>query len=236
MFFCKICGRQLGKEGDICIDCYQGLIDEESQRDDKVLLKIKATFNMAYEILKTPILYFLVFSLIFFVIIASFQNSILNGLLNLVVYSGALILYFLIMKIRTESRIIYLYKTKLIYKRKFHLKNKFEVRYEDIEEIAFEDIENKKTQIYQSSWWLSKINKKYKMSELFFRIKKTDDSIFSLGFYIKPIYNFRIDIMPKLIKIMGFEERKEVQKSAIEEMLNIKKKDKDKEQDKNNKQ
>lgn len=234
MYFCKICGRQLEKKGDICIDCYEGLIEEdEDQNNTEVIYTIKAQYKFGYEIMKAPFTFLLIAILIIFSIIVSFQNSVLTGILNLLVYLGAFVLYFLINKIRIESRTIELYKNKLIYTRKLHLKNRYEVRYRDIEEVQFEDLDKKSSILSQSSWWLFKVNKKYKMTDLFFKIRKTEESFFTTGFFIKPIYNFKEEVMPNLMKIMGFTERTEERRTNIEEMFNIKAKKKDKETDTN---
>ena len=229
MYFCKICGRQLEKKGDICINCYENLIEEEEkEQDNEVLFSFRAKYSLIYEIMRGPLTYLLILTLIVIAIIAGFQTNLLTGFLTLIVYLGLFILYFLLNKIRIESRKIDLYRTRLIYTRKLHLKNYYEVRYKDIYEITFEDIDKKTSLLSQTSWWLSKVNKKYKMTDLYFRIKKTDSSLFTPGFFIKPVQNFKEDIMPKIMEIMGFTKKDEEKRSTIEELLNIKKKDKDK--------
>lgn len=237
MYFCKICSRQLEKEGDICIDCYEGLIEEEeNQQDDAILFSFRAKYSLGYEIMKTPIYFTIILVLLIFAVVLGFQTNVLTGILSLVVYFGVFTLYFLLSKIRIQSRIVDLYKNKLVYTRKLHLKNFYEIKYKDIDEIEFVDIDQKNSIFSQSSWWLTRLNKKHKMSELFFRLKKTEDSIISPGFFVKPVYNFKEEIMPKVMEIMKFTERTEKKRSGIEEMLNIKKKDKDKEKEiKNNK-
>ena len=74
------------------------------------------------------------------------------------------------------------------------------------------------------------------MTDLFFKLKKSEETFFPSLFIIKPVHNFKEDIMPNIMKIMGFEENTEERRSNIEEMLNInikrKNKDKDKKSDK----
>lgn len=228
MYFCKICGRQLEKKGDICIECYEGLIEaEENENDTDILFSFKAKYSFIYEIMKAPLTFILITLLLLFAIIVAFQTNITTGILTLIVYTGLYILYFLLQKIRIQSRKIDLYRTKLIYTRKLHLKNYLEVKYSNIQEIQFQDIYKKTSIFTQSSWWLSKINKKFKMTELFFKLKKTENTFLNPGFFIAPIQNFNEDIMPKLMEIMNFSEITEEKKSAIEELLNINKKDKE---------
>ncbi len=232
MYFCKICGRQLEKKGDICTDCYEGLIEEEENKNDlKVLYTIKAQYKLGYELLKTPFTFLLIAILLIFSIIVSFQNNLLTGIFNLIVYSTFVVLYFVINKIRIESRTIELYKYKLVYNRRFHFKNHYEVRYKDIEEVQYENLDKKSSILSESSWWLFKVNQKYNMTDLFFKMKSSDKSFFATGFFIKPIHNFKEEVMPKLISIMGFVENTE-KKSSFEEMFNIKSENKD---NKNNK-
>lgn len=232
MYFCKICGRQLEKKGDICINCYENLIEEEEkEQDNEVLFSFRAKYSLIYEIMKTPFTYLIILILIVIAIIAGFQTNLLTGFLTLVVYLGLFILYFLLNKIRIESRKIDLYRTRLIYTRKLHLKNYYEVRYKDVYEITFEEINRKTSFLTQTSWWLSKVNKKYRMTDLYFRLKKTDNSLFTPGFFIKPVQDFEKDIMPKIMEIMGFTKKDEERRSTIEELLNIKKKDKDKDKE-----
>lgn len=231
MFFCKICGRQLEKEGDICTDCYDGIIEEEEKKNDnKVLFSFRANYNLKYEIMKTPFTYLIIFILLTLAVIFGFQTNILTGILTLVVYFGLFILYFLFNKIRIQSRKIDLYKTRLVYTRKLHFKNYYEIKYRDIKEIEFENINQKTSILSQSSWWLNMINKKFNMTSIFFRLKKIDDTIFIPGFYIKPIHKFEEEIMPKLMEIMGFT-KKEEKKSTFEEIFNINKNNKSKNKD-----
>ncbi len=236
MFFCKICSRQLDKEGDICIDCYEGLVEEEkAQRDNNILYSFKATFNFKYEFFKTPFIFTAILLVLIFGVIQAFQKSVLIGILSAIIYFGTYILYFLIKKIRTDSRKIDLYATKLIYTRKFHLKNKYEIKYKDIYEIQFEDLDKKKSILRESAWWTSKISQKYNMVDLFFRLNKTaENSFFTPGFFIKPVQNFKEEIMPNVQRIMNFTEKVEENRSDIEKMLNIKKTDKNKDNNTNN--
>ncbi len=237
MYFCKICKRQLAEKGDICTDCYEGLIEEEENKDDnEVLFTFKAKFSFGYELMKSPFTFFIIVVLLIFFVITSFETKFLLGFLYLFIFIGGFVLYFLFNKIRTESRVIKLYKHKLTYDRKLHIKNHYEVKYRDIEEIHFEDAEKKTSLFSESSWWLKRVNKKYKMTDLFFKLKKSEETFFPSLFIIKPVHNFKEDIMPNIMKIMGFEENTEERRSNIEEMLNInikrKNKDKDKKSDK----
>lgn len=233
MYLCKICGRQLEAKGDICTDCYEGLLEEEeNQKDDKVLYTIKAQYKLGYEIMKTPFMFFLITVLIISLIVTSFQSNIVVGILYSFISIGGFFLYFLLKKIRIESRVIELYKYKLVYTRKLHFKNRYEAKYRNIEEIQFQDIDKKTSLLSQSSWWLHRVNKKYKMTELYFKIKQSENTVFGIGFFIKPVHNFKEDIMPKLMDIIGLTENTEERRTAIEEMLNIKKKNKDKDEDK----
>lgn len=230
MHFCKICSRQLEKEGDICIDCYNSLIEEEENiKDDKIMYSFGAKFSLKYELMKSPFMFFIILTLIIFAIVQGFQTNILTGILSLLIYLGLFILYFYLMKLRIESRVIDLYEKKLIYTRRLHFKNFYEVKYRNLAEIQFEDLDKKNSVLLQSSWWLNRVAKKFNMVTIFFKVEKQQDELMGQNFFIGPVHNFKEEILPKIMEITGLVEKEEKTRSSIEELLNFNKsKDKNK--------
>ena len=74
MYFCKICGRQLEKKGDICIECYEGLIEaEENENDTDILFSFKAKYSFTYEIMKAPFTFILITLLYYLLLLLLFK-------------------------------------------------------------------------------------------------------------------------------------------------------------------
>lgn len=178
---CKICGAKLNKDGDICKNCYQDILEEEKlEKDVNELLKIKRKYMPAYEI------YTLTELIIIFIIVSisllatqGFLHSVLTLLILVIIIAVILLIR---KKIAIGTRCVF-YETKVKYNFDFlFIHNEKIIKYEDIKDISY----------YQT-----RKQKKYDMVDLCVYVK-----------YTGLIGGFSIKNMPNATK--DLEEIKEI--------------------------
>lgn len=178
---CKICGAKLNKDGDICKNCYQNILEEEKlEKDVNEILKIKRKYMPAYEIytLTLLIILFVLWS-IFLLAIQSFLYSLLSLLISVIIIAGILLIR---KKIAIGTRCVF-YETKVKYNFDFLFIHKEKIiKYENIKDISY----------YQT-----RKQRKYDMADLCVYVK-----------YTGLIGGFSIENMPNATK--DLEKIKEI--------------------------
>ncbi len=172
---CKICGAKLNKDGDICKNCYQNILEEEKlEKDVNEILKIKRKYMPAYEI------YTLTELIIIFVVVSisllatqGFLHSLLSLLIFVIIIAGILLIR---KKIAIGTRCVF-YETKVKYNFDFLFIHKEKIiKYENINDISY----------YQT-----RKQKKYDMADLCVYVKYTG---LIGGFSIKNMPNATKDL------------------------------------------
>ena len=134
---CKICGAELKREGELCNNCMNKLMEEQRLRNDvNQTYTFKQKFVLGYEIFRhieqIGIVIFMII-LIFSVGLSYWRYAVLAGC----VFGIIGILYLLYADLTINSGICTLYNTKLVYtKGKFKKKTK-EISFSEIEEISY---------------------------------------------------------------------------------------------------
>ena len=134
---CKICGRELKRDGDICRNCYEKQKKQEilMSNNEEEIFRIKRKYSPKFNLLKNGE----VIILLIIVILAAFSayNTILAILITLlcIVLFGIWMFY---NKIRAMGTMTIFYETKLRHKTNYPFSNNEElVAYDDIKDMAY---------------------------------------------------------------------------------------------------
>lgn len=133
---CKICGAELKKDGDICINCYKKYQEEEElKKDVKELLKFKRKYSIPYEIVKY-LWIFIIFILSSIVCIST--GGILEELLVILIFLVVIgLLFFLDKRIAIGTQVIF-YEKKVVYTFNFlFIHTQKVVKYTDLRDITY---------------------------------------------------------------------------------------------------
>lgn len=220
---CKFCNKALARKADICENCYNTLMEKEMDLEDKkVILEFGSKYDFKYEFSKQIGVNILSVILLISVCVYSIKENVLSGILLTALLLLSTFAYIYIKAQRINSRRIKLYKRKLIYERKWHIQNKIIAKYEDIAEIRFDDLD-KDINIFSSTPWRDRIDRKYNMSNIYFR-PVDSESLINRGFSIGPVHNFKQDILPTLMSLTGFKNMEE-EKEGEEENKKVSRRD-----------
>jgi len=135
---CRICGAELKKDGELCNNCMNKLMQEQELRNDKSpVYTFKSSFVLGYELLRhceqVGIAIFTII-LVLSVDLKLWKYVVLGGCL----FAIFGILYMIYLKFSISTVTCTLYRTKLILKRGIIRKKIREIPYSEIEEIYYQ--------------------------------------------------------------------------------------------------
>lgn len=135
---CRICGAELKKPGELCNNCMNKLLKEQEKRNDKSeYYTFKSQFVLGYELLRhleqIGVVIFMIV-LLLTVDINYWRYAVVIGC----VFSIYGILYMWYLRLRINSGICTLYRTRLVYTTGVFRKKTKEIPYDEIEEIYYQ--------------------------------------------------------------------------------------------------
>ena len=134
---CKICGRKLKKEGDICKNCYQQYKKEQKLKYEKEeeLLRINRKYSPKFNLLKSGEM----IVLLLIIILAGFSYySTLIAILILILCLFLLGFWMFFCKKRAKGTKTIFYETKMKYRAKYFFVDREEIiPYEDVKDASY---------------------------------------------------------------------------------------------------
>jgi len=135
---CKICGAELKREGEVCNNCMNKLMEEQRLRNDvNQTYTFKQKFVLGYEILRhieqIGIVIFMIILILSVEHFSYWRLAVLSGC----VFSIIGILYLLYANLTINSGVCSLYNSRLVYTKGWLKKKKKEIPFSEIEEISY---------------------------------------------------------------------------------------------------
>lgn len=138
MMNCKICGAELKKPGELCNNCMNKLMEEQERRNDKSpFYTFKREFVLGYELMRhleqIGIVIFMIV-LLLSVNLAYWKYALLIAGIFIIFGIG----YLINLKIKINSGICTLYRTKLVFQYGNFKKRVKEIPYDEVEEVYYQ--------------------------------------------------------------------------------------------------
>ena len=134
---CKMCGKELKKEGDICKNCYEKYKKEQNLRADneQEIFRINRKYSPKFNLLKNGEL----IALVLIIILAGFSYyTKLVGVLIMILCLVSFGVWMFFNKKRALGTKTIFYETKLKYTAKYPLMNQEEIiAYDEIKDMAY---------------------------------------------------------------------------------------------------